>query len=126
MKIGIIGSIHDLGWKVLQSQGHTIIDVKDTGVDSLKNELAEVSGVVLRTAKMPNEVIDACPHLQIIGRHGVGYDNVDLNYLNEKKIALGVTGTANAVKVAEHVMTFFLQLNKNIHMSYKLIIKVGF
>ena len=85
MKIGIVGSIHDLGWKVLQSQGHTIIDVKDTSVDSLKNELAEVSGIVLRTAKMPNEVIDACPHLQIIGRHGVGYDNVDLNYLNEKK-----------------------------------------
>ena len=28
MKIGIVGSIHDLGWKVLQSQGHTIIDVK--------------------------------------------------------------------------------------------------
>ena len=59
MKIGIVGSIHDLGWKVLQSQGHTIIDVKDTSLDSLKNELAEVSGIVLRTAKMPNEVIDA-------------------------------------------------------------------
>ena len=126
MKIGIVGSIHDLGWKVLQSQGHTIIDVKDTGVDSLKNELAEVSGVVLRTAKMPNEVIDACPHLQIIGRHGVGYDNVDLNYLNEKKIALGVTGTANAVSVAEHVMTFFLQLTKNIHLSDELTRKGGF
>ena len=100
MKIGIVGSIHELGWDVLQSQGHTIIDIKDTSIDSLKNALAEVSGVVLRTAQMPNEVIDACPNLQIIGRHGVGYDNVDLNYLNEKKIALGVTGTTNAVRVA--------------------------
>ena len=112
MKIGIVGHIHELGWEVLQSQGHTIIEVKDTSVDSLKNELAEVSGIVLRTAQMPNEVIDACPHLQIIGRHGVGYDNVDLNYLNEKKIALGVTGTANAVSVAEHVMTFFYNSQK--------------
>ena len=126
MKIGIVGHIHELGWEVLQSQGHTIIEVKDTSVDSLKNELAEVSGIVLRTAQMPNEVIDACPHLQIIGRHGVGYDNVDLNYLNEKKIALGVTGTANAVSVAEHVMTFFLQLTKNIHLSDDLTRKGGF
>ena len=126
MKIGIVGHIHELGWEVLQSQGHTIIDVKDTSVDSLKNELAEVSGIVLRTAQIPNEIIDACPHLQIIGRHGVGYDNVDLNYLNEKKIALGVTGTANAVSVAEHVMTFFLQLTKNIHLSDDLTRKGGF
>jgi D-3-phosphoglycerate dehydrogenase len=126
MKIGIVGSIHELGWEVLQSQGHTIIDVKDTSAESLKNKLAEVSGIVLRTAQMPNEVIDACPHLQIIGRHGVGYDNVDLNYLNKKKIALGVTGTANAVSVAEHVMTFFLQLTKNIHLSDELTRKGKF
>ncbi len=126
MKIGIVGSIHELGWKVLQSEGHTIINVKDTSIDSLKSELAEVSGIVLRTAQMPNKVIEACPHLQIIGRHGVGYDNVDLNYLNEKKIALGVTGTANAVSVAEHVMTFFLQLTKNIQLSDELTRKGGF
>ncbi len=126
MKIGIVGSIHELGWEVLQSQGHKIVDVKDTSIDSLKNKLADVSGIVLRTAQMPNEVIDACPHLQIIGRHGVGYDNVDLNYLNKKKIALGITGTANAVSVAEHVMTFFLQLTKNIHLSDELTRKGGF
>ena len=126
MKIGIVGTIHELGWEVLQSEGHTIIEVKDTNIDSLKNELAEVSGIVLRTAQIPNEIIDACPHLQIIGRHGVGYDNVDLNYLNEKKIALGITGTANAASVAEHVMTFFLQLTKNIHLSDELTRGGGF
>jgi len=117
MKIGLVGSIHELGWKVLRSQGHSIIEVTDVSASKLKKELADVSGIVLRTAQISNEVIDACPNLQIIARHGVGYDNVDLNYLNKKKIALGVTGTANAVSVAEHVMTFFLQLTKNIHLS---------
>ncbi len=120
MKIGLVGSIHELGWDVLRSQGHSIIEVTDVDASNLKKELADVSGIVLRTAQMPNEVIDACPNLQIITRHGVGYDNVDLNYLNKKKIALGVTGTANAVSVAEHVMTFFLQLTKNIHLSDEL------
>ena len=112
MKIGLVGSIHELGWEVLRSQGHSIIEVTDVSANNLKKELADVSGIVLRTAQMPNEVIDACPNLQIIARHGVGYDNVDLNYLNKKKIALGVTGTANAVSVAEHVMTFFYNSQK--------------
>ena len=126
MKIGLVGSIHELGWEVLRSQGHSIIEVTDVSANNLKKELADVSGIVLRTAQMPNEVIDACPNLQIIARHGVGYDNVDLNYLNKKKIALGVTGTANAVSVAEHVMTFFLQLTKNIHLSDELTRKGKF
>ena len=126
MKIGLVGSIHELGWEVLRSQGHSIVEVTDISANNLKKELADVSGIVLRTAQMPNEVIDACPNLQIIARHGVGYDNVDLNYLNKKKIALGVTGTANAVSVAEHVMTFFLQLTKNIHLSDELTRKGKF
>ena len=126
MKIGLVGSIHELGWEVLRSQGHSIIEVTDVSTNNLKNELADVSGIVLRTAQMPNEVIDACPNLQIIARHGVGYDNVDLSYLNKKRIALGVTGTANAVSVAEHVMTFFLQLTKNIYLSDELTRKGKF
>ena len=126
MKIGLVGSIHELGWEVLRSQGHSIIEVTDVSANNLKKELADVSGIVLRTAQMPNEVIDACPDLQIIARHGVGYDNVDLSYLNKKRIALGVTGTANAVSVAEHVMTFFLQLTKNIYLSDELTRKGKF
>ncbi len=126
MKIGLVGSIHELGWEVLRSQGHSIVEVTDVSANNLKRELADVSGIVLRTAQMPNEVIDTCPNLQIIARHGVGYDNVDLSYLNKKKIALGVTGTANAVSVAEHVMTFFLQLTKNIHLSDELTRKGKF
>ena len=126
MKIGLVGSIHELGWEVLRSQELSIIEITDVSTSNLKKELADVSGIVLRTAQMPNEVIDACPNLQIIARHGVGYDNVDLSYLNKKRIALGVTGTANAVSVAEHVMTFFLQLTKNIYLSDELTRKGKF
>jgi len=120
MKIAIIGPIHEVGWEVLRSHGFDVINVEQTDPSSLKKELADVTGVVLRTAKLPNDVLDTCPHLKIIARHGVGYDNVDLSYLNEKKIALGITSTANAISVAEHVLTFFLQLTKNIHLSDQL------
>jgi D-3-phosphoglycerate dehydrogenase len=66
-------------------------------------------------------VLEKCHKLKIVSRHGVGYDNVDLNYLNEKKIALAITGTANAVTVAEHVMTMFLNICKIIKQSDRLV-----
>ena len=50
----------------------------------------------------------------------MGYDNVDLGYLNKNKIALSITGTSNAVSVAEYVLTSFLYLTKNTHLSDKL------
>ena len=46
----------------------------------------------------------------------MGYDNVDLDFLNKNKIALAITGTSNAVSVAEHVMTMILYLTKNINL----------
>ena len=55
-----------------------------------------------------------CPKLKAISRHGVGYDNVDLNYIKNNKISLLITATANAVAVAEHVLSMFLSLSKSI------------
>ena len=56
----------------------------------------------------------------------MGYDNVDLEYLNQNNIALGVTGTSNAVSVAEHVLASFLYLTKNIKLSDDLTRSGGF
>ena len=55
-----------------------------------------------------------CPNLKAISRHGVGIDNVDLNYIKNNKISLLITATANAVAVAEHVLSMFLCLSKSI------------
>ena len=55
-----------------------------------------------------------CNKLKIVARHGVGYDNVDLDYLNKKNIALAITGQSNAISVSEHVMTMMLVLSKKI------------
>ena len=76
-----------------------------------------MDGILLRTAKLDENILSRCNNLKIISRHGVGYDNVDIKYLNQNKIALGITSTSNAVSVAEHVLTSFLYLTKNIHLS---------
>ena len=116
-----MGSIHEDGWKNLKQQNYDVFEITDFSKENLIKELKDVDAVALRTAELKENVLIHCPKIKIISRHGVGYDNVDLNYLNKKKLALAVTGTSNAVSVAEHVMTMFLYLVKKINLSDKLV-----
>ena len=125
-KIAILGPIHNDGWEFLQKLQYDVIEITNITKENLIKELSDVDGIILRTATLSADVMSECPNLKIVARHGVGYDNVDLNYLNEKKLALAVTGTANAVSVAEHVMTMFLYLSKKINKSDALVKKGNF
>ena len=121
MKIAMIGSVYSDGLSILEKNGCDVFEVTDFSSDSLIAKLQDVDGIALRTAKLTKNVLEKCHKLKIVSRHGVGYDNVDLNYLNEKKIALAITGTANAVTVAEHVMAMFLNVCKIIKQSDRLV-----
>ena len=120
MKIAMMGSIHDDGWKLLKQNNFEVFEITDFENSFLKKELVDVDAIALRTAKLNSEVLSSCKKLKIVSRHGVGYDNVDKKFLDNNKIALGITGTANAVAVAEHVISMFFYLIKKIHLSDKL------
>ena len=120
MKIAVLGEIHQDGWKVFENNKLESFELFNIEESNLKKELREVDAILLRTAKLSNDVISYCKKLKIVSRHGVGYDNVNIDYLSENNIALGITSTSNAVSVAEHVLTSFLYLSKNIHLSDKL------
>ena len=120
MKIAVLGEIHKDGWKVFENNKLESFELFNIEESSLKKELREVDAILLRTAKLSNDVISYCKKLKIVSRHGVGYDNVNIDYLSDNNIALGITSTSNAVSVAEHVLTSFLYLSKNIHLSDKL------
>ena len=126
MKIAIIGPIHEDGYNILKNARYDFFEINNFKANFLKSNLHDVDGIILRTAKLSKNILSKCKKLKIIVRHGVGYDNVDLKYLNSKKIALGITSTSNAVSVAEHVLTCFLSLTKNLHLSDSLTRKGNF
>ena len=112
-KILIIQSIHQEGIKLLQSNsGYEFEVVENIEINFLKNKIKDCDGVSIRTAKLSGEVIEAANNLKIISRHGVGYDNIDLQVSKKKNITLAITSTANAVAVAEHVMFMILNVSK--------------
>lgn len=121
MKIAKIGEIHKKGLELIQKDKYEIIDVTNTSEENLKKTLSDVDAIAIRTANLSTNVLKVCSNLKIISRHGVGYDNVDINYLNKMKIPLAITGTANANSVAEHVMMMILGLSRRIIECDKLV-----
>jgi len=121
MKVGVVGEIHNSGYEIFEKNNIEYFVTSSKDDDQLKDELSDVDGIVVRTVKLSKNVLANAKKLKVVARHGVGYDNVDSNFLNDNKIALAITGTANAVSVSEHVMTMMLCLTKNIYESDKLV-----
>ena len=118
MKIAILGTVHPKGLEFLKNNEFEVFEVDNFEIQSLKESLKNVDGILLRTSKLDQDILKHCDNLKIISRHGVGYDNVDLDFLNKNKIALGITSTSNAASVSEHVMSFFIYLTKNLSFNY--------
>lgn len=73
-----------------------------------------VDAVLLRSARMDREQIEAAPRLRIIARHGAGYDTVDVAAAREHGVAVTVTADANAVSVAEHAFALILAVVRRV------------
>ena len=114
-KIGIIEKIHGKGIDLLKNNKNFEYEIiENTSKDNLIKVLPKFDGITLRVAKLDDSILGYCKKLKVISRHGVGYDNVDLDYIKKRNITLLVTATANAVAVAEHVISMFLFLSKSI------------
>ena len=112
-KILVIQPIHEEGINLLKDNSnfeYEVVDNVDT--EFLKSKIKDCDGISIRTAKLSGDVIEAANNLKIISRHGVGYDNIDLEVSKKKNITLAITATANAVAVAEHVMFMILNISK--------------
>ena len=116
-KILIIQDINEKGKELLKKHPDYEFEViEDVNDPSLKEKIKDCDGASLRTAKLPAEIINLGKKLKIISRHGVGYDNIDLETCKKNNIAIAITATANAVAVAEHVMFMLLSISKRKNM----------
>ena len=121
MKVAVLGKVDQKGLSFLKENEFKVIEIESFEIQNLKEQLKDVDGILLRTTKLDKEILEHCDNLKIISRHGVGYDNVDLDFLNDNKIALCITSTSNAVSVAEHVLSFFIYLTKKLSLSDSLV-----
>lgn len=118
----IIQPIDKSGIEILENRPDYNFEIIDgTDLEQIKEKIVKCDGISIRTAKLPAEVIRNAKKLKIISRHGVGYDNIDLEAAKEKNVTISITATANAVAVAEHVMFMLLNISKRKDMYDKTV-----
>ena len=124
-KIAIIEEIDKEGLKLFDNNSNFSYEIiKDTSEENLIKILPNFDGCSLRISKLNSKIMSVCKSLKIISRHGVGYDNVDLNYIKKNNITLTITATANAIAVSEHVMYMMLVLSKS-KLEYDNEVRTG-
>ncbi len=118
MKILISDKIREEGIKILQDNGFEV--VKNFSIDhsDLKNEIENYDAIVIRSrTKLTAEILEKARNLKIIGRAGVGLDNVDLIKAKELKITILNTPEAPSVSVAELTIGLLLNLVRHISIA---------
>lgn len=105
MKVLANDGISKSGIEVLEKAGFEVITTK-VAQEQLKNYLQEnnINALLVRSAtKVRKDIIDACPDLKLIGRGGVGMDNIDVDYAKSKGVHVINTPAASSSSVAELV-----------------------
>lgn len=97
--------IDAVGKELLEKAGFTVITEKVAQENLAKeiNDKGYIALTVRSATKVRKDVIDACPNLKVIGRGGVGMDNIDVEYAREKGINVINTPAASSNSVAELV-----------------------
>ena len=77
----------------------------------------EIDAIIVRSAPVTAEVLEKATRLKVIGKHGVGYNNVDVEAVKKKGIPMVYTPLANADSVAEMVVGLFLMLERGLYQA---------
>ena len=121
MKILANDGISAAGQQALENAGYTVITDK-VAQDDIPNYLNTegVEILLVRSATTARAaLIDACPNLKLIGRGGVGMDNIDVSYAREKGITVINTPASSSQSVAELVMGHLFAISRFLHDSFK-------
>jgi D-3-phosphoglycerate dehydrogenase / 2-oxoglutarate reductase len=120
-KVLVKEKIGDSGVKLLEEH----FDV-ELGVDWDDGELAErigeYDGILIRSAtKLTAELIEKADRLRVIGRAGVGVDNVDVPAATQRGIVVANAPESNVVTAAEHTMALLLAMARNIPRAHQTL-----
>src|SRR6202047_896146 len=98
--------------ELLQKSGwYVVLSYKDTR----NGEIADAEALVVRSAtKVTPELLDKAPRLRVVGRAGVGVDNIDLDEATRRGVLVMSTPGGNAVSVAAHTVALLLALARQV------------
>lgn len=116
MKVLVSDNLADIGITMFQEADGIDVDVKvGLSPESLKEIIKDYDALVIRSAtKVTKEILEAASKLKVIGRAGIGLDNVDIPTATKNGVVVMNTPEGNVVTTAEHTISLMLSLSRNI------------
>lgn len=120
MKVIVADKISERGVELLKQQAewNVVLTTKET----LNAEIADAEALIVRSAtRVTSELLDKARKLRVVGRAGVGVDNIDLPEATKRGVLVMSTPGGNAVSVAEHTFALLLALARQVPRLDKAI-----
>ena len=118
-KILITDPISDNGLKILEDENLEIIYKPSISNDELEALLPTINGWIIRSGtNISKKHIEEAKSLSIIGRAGVGVDNIDINAATSSGVVVMNLPDGNTISAAEHTMTLLSALSRNVHEGH--------
>lgn len=114
MKFVLTHPLSQAGMDMLKESGAEIYVANSAEPAEYLDQLRDADAFIIRVGLCPAAIIDQCPSLKVIGRTGVGYDNVDVAYAASLGIPVVFTPGANNRSVAEQAVAYMFALAKNL------------
>lgn len=92
--------------------------------DSLAAAVASAHAIATRTMPMPASLLATSNRLEVMCKHGVGCDHIDVEHLTARGVPVLITASANKLSVAEHTMAMMLALAKDL-VGYDAAVRAG-
>ncbi len=113
-KVLITDGLESIGKDLLNQVG-VAVDKKGIDADQLLEEVGEYDGMIVRgRTKVTKEVFEAAKNLKVVGRAGVGVDNIDLEAAREHGVTVVNCPVATSEAVAEHAVALLFALSREI------------
>ncbi|MEW6375611.1 MAG: phosphoglycerate dehydrogenase [Thermodesulfobacteriota bacterium] len=115
-RVLISDPLSNKGLEILEKAKNLRYDIK-TGLspEELKKIIPEYDAIIIRSeTKLKGDIIEAARRLKVIGRAGIGLDNVDLPAATKKGIVVMNTPQENAIAAAEHTVAMMLSISRKV------------
>ena len=101
--------------RIFKEHGCDVDVITGKTPEELKAIIGEYDGLAIRSAtKVTKEILDAATNLKVIGRAGIGVDNVDIPYASSKGVVVMNTPFGNSITTAEHAIALMFALARQI------------
>ena len=116
MKVLVSDVLGDIGIKMFQEEPGIEVDVHaGLAPDELKSIVGQYDALVIRSAtKVTEDILDSAQNLKVVGRAGIGLDNVDIPAATKRGVVVMNTPTGNVITTAEHTIAMMMALTRNI------------